>query len=178
MAILPPRRGGTRTDTRSDQASELRYERFVVPVGGTAADDHALRLAFRVAPPRDAALTLLYVVEVPQSMPLDAELPADVARGEAALGRAEKHARALAGKGVQIASELLQSRSAGAAIVDEAVERHADVVILTTAVQHRHGRPTFSETVKYVMINAPCDVLVVRLATGGDTGTETPSSWR
>jgi len=144
------------------------YQRVVLPVGGTAADDHALSLVFRLAPKEGLALTLLYVVEVAQSMPLDAELPAEVARGEAALGRAEGVARALGGKGGELASELLQSRSVGAAVVDEAIERHADAIVLTAAIRSKHGRPTLGETVKYVMMNAPCEVLVVRLAPSED----------
>lgn len=143
---------------------EAPYERVVVPIGGTEADDHALALVFRLAPRPSASLTLLYVVEVAQSMPLDAELPAEVARGEAALARAEAVTRSLAGKEVHVASELLQSRSIGAAVVDEAIEREADAIVMTAAIRRKHGRPTLGDTVNYVMMNAPCKVLVVRLA--------------
>lgn len=155
-----------KTDRRTGERLIGAYERVVVPVSGTPADDHALALAVGLGAKQGIALTLLYVVEVPQSMPLDAELPGDVARGEAALGRAEGLARSLIGKSVpiQLASELLQSRSVGAAVVDEAIERNAEVIVLTATVRRTHGRPTIGETVKYVLLNAPCEVVVGRLA--------------
>jgi nucleotide-binding universal stress UspA family protein len=144
---------------------ELLYERVVVPVGGTPADERALALVPRIVSPRSVVVTLLYVVEVAQSMPLDAELPAEVARGDVALSQAEATARkALGNKGVTIQTELLQARSVGAAIVDEAAELDADAIVMTVAIRRKHGRPTFGETVDYVLLNAPCEVVLMRLA--------------
>ncbi len=156
---------GRETETPGQNPVAGAYQRLVVPVSGTAADDHAVALALRLGARRGTALTVLYVVEVPQSMPLDAELPAAVARGEAALARAEELARSLAGKemAVELAGELLQSRSIGAAVVDEAIARNAEVIVLTATVRRRHGRPTIGETISYVMLNAPCEVVVGRL---------------
>lgn len=143
---------------------ERSYERIIVPVVGDERDDHALHLAFRLAAKQPHSLTLLYVVPVAQSMPLDAELPAEVMRGETALARAEALAHASAGKATTITSELLQSRSTGAAVVDEAIERRADAIVLTAVITRQHGRDTIGETVHYVLMNAPCQVVVVRLA--------------
>jgi nucleotide-binding universal stress UspA family protein len=146
---------------------EQWYERLVVPVGGIPADERALALVPRIVSSRAVSVTLLYVVEVAQSMPLDAELPAEVARGDAALVQAETIARkALGNKGVSIQTELLQARSVGAAIVDEAAELNADAIVLSSAVRRKHGRPTLGETVNYVLLNAPCEVILMRLADG------------
>jgi APA family basic amino acid/polyamine antiporter len=158
---------------------DLRYERVVVPVAGTAADDRVLAVVPHLVPvpKQPVALTLIYVVEVVQAMPLDAELPDEVTRGVAALQHAEGVARrALGNKQVQIFTELLQARSIGAAVVDEAVERDADAIVMTATVRRKHGRPTLGETVDYIMMNAPCEVLVIRLAPG-ETGNEGPV-WR
>jgi nucleotide-binding universal stress UspA family protein len=145
---------------------DLRYERLVVPVAGTPADDRVLAVVPHLVPTKQpVTLTLIYVVEVAQAMPLDAELPAQVAHGVGTLQRAETEARrTLGSKGVQIYSELLQARSIGAAVVDEAIERGADAIVMTARVQRKHGRPTLGDTVNYIMLNAPCEVLVIRLA--------------
>jgi len=144
---------------------EGSYERFIVPVAGTPADDRVLAIVQHLLPAKGATVTLLYVVAVAQPMPLDAELPDDIARGEQALVRAETMARqALGGKRVQMHSELLQARSVGAAVVDEAIERSADAIIMTSSVRRKHGRPTLGETVNYIMLNAPCEVIAVRMA--------------
>ena len=156
---------------------DLRYERVVVPVAGTSADERVLAVVPHLVAKQPVALTLIYVVEVAQAMPLDAELPDEVAHGVAALQRAEGIARrTLGGKGVQIFSELLQARSVGAAVVDEAIERDADAIVMSAAVRRKHGRPTLGETVTYILMNAPCEVVVIRLAPteGGNGGP----SWR
>ena len=157
---------------------DLRYERFVVPVAGTPADERVLAVVpHLVRTKRPVALTLIYVVEVAQAMPLDAELPAQVAHGVGTLQRAEAAARAALGsKGVQIFSELLQARSIGAAVVDEAIERGADAIVMTARVQRKHGRPTLGDTVNYIMLNAPCEVLIIRLAPSDDENGQ--PGWR
>ena len=154
-----------------------QYERCVVPIVGTAADEPVLAIVPHLVPAKGATLTLLYVVAVAQAMPLDAELPEQIARGEDALRRAEATARRLLGsKRVQIQSELLQARSVGAAIVDEAIERGADAIVMTSTIRRRHGRPTLGETVNYVQLNAPCEVITVRPAPTDLSHLET--SWR
>ena len=114
---------------------------------------------------KNSIITLIYVVEVQQSMPLDAELPLEIERGEQVLHDAEKIGMACVdGRAANLSTELLQARSAGAAIVDEAIDRNADVIIMGTTVKRKFGRPTIGETVDYVLKNAPCEVLVVRPA--------------
>lgn len=149
------------------------YRRFVVPVTGVPADAHTLEVVRRLANNQPVILTLLHVVEVAQSMPLDAELPAEIVHGETALRDAETTARtSLSGKGTQILTELLQARSVGAAVVDEAIERNADAIVMTAAIGRKHGRPTLGETVNYILMNAPCDVVVVRLAPADEADGE------
>jgi nucleotide-binding universal stress UspA family protein len=102
------------------------------------------------------------VIEVAQSLPLDAELPDEIDRGERALQSAEAVARALCGpRSDFISTDLLQARSAGAAIVDEASERRCDLIVLTSTCQQLHGKRQVSETVSYVLKNAPCEVMLL-----------------
>ncbi|MDQ3779703.1 MAG: universal stress protein [Chloroflexota bacterium] len=156
---------------------ERHYGRLVIPITGVPADTQALVVAQRLVDNRPVILTLLHVVEVAQSMPLDAELPEEIAHGETALVNAEATARSsLSGKGTQILTELLQARSVGAAVVDEAIERNADAIVMTAAIGRKHGRPTLGETVNYILMNAPCDVVVVRLAPTAEPHGE--ESWQ
>ena len=62
----------------------------------------------------------------------------------------------------QISTDLLQARSAGAAIVDEAIERGADAILMAARVRVVHGKPSTGETAAYVLKNAPCDVVILR----------------
>lgn len=110
-------------------------------------------------------ITLVYVVEVQQSMPLDAELPDEINHGEAVLRHFADETRAdLNSSSGHVYTELLQARSAGAAIVDEAMEKNADAILIGATLRRKFGRLTTGETVDYVMKNAPCEVIVLRQA--------------
>ena len=142
---------------------DASYRRLVVPVTGSPGDERVLALARQLTEKQPATITLVYVVEVRQSMPLDAELPLEIDRGEAVLGAAEAATRRDgAPKPEQVVTELLQARSAGAAIVDEAIERNADAIVMAACNRKICGRTTLGDTVEYVLKNAPCEVVVVR----------------
>ena len=141
----------------------MPYKRIMVPVHGNDMDFRALELAGLVADRKNADVTLVYVVEVKQSLPLDADIPVEVTAGEGALDRAEKYARQRAEHKLQrITPELLQARSAGAAIVDEAIERDIDVIILASRNREHLGRVTVGDTVPFILKNAPCEVILAR----------------
>jgi nucleotide-binding universal stress UspA family protein len=120
-------------------------------------------LAGLLAGRKNAEVTLVYVVEVRQALPLDADMPQAVAAGESALDNALEYAKQRAEHRIQkVSSELLQARSAGAAIVDEAIEQDADVIVMASRNRLRFGRVTVGDTVPYILKNAPCEVIVVR----------------
>jgi nucleotide-binding universal stress UspA family protein len=147
----------------------IQFQRLIVPVNGTAGDARAIDLVGRLVQKQMASVTLIYVVEVAQSMPLDAELPAEIEKGEIILGNAEQAARRiLVHKGETVLTELLQARSAGSAIVDEAIERNADAIVMAACNHHHHGKTTLGETVGYVLKNAPCEVIVLRQVAAGE----------
>ena len=145
------------------------FERLIVPVAGSAIDDRVLGILPDLVSGNGGTVTFLFVVEVPQSMPLDAELPKDVDAGERALQRAESVARrTLPARTTHVVSELLQARAVGPAIVDEAIERNADAIVMTAAIHRKHGRPTLGGTIEHVLLHAPCEVVVLRTAPGQD----------
>ncbi|MGH2534057.1 MAG: universal stress protein [Thermomicrobiales bacterium] len=139
------------------------YKRLLVPVNGTSGDSRILSVVGHLTHLHPVAATLIYVVEVQQSMPLDAELPGEIDKGEWVLQRAEDVARRrLDHKLSNIVTELLQARSAGAAIVDEAIERHVDAIVMAGSLRREFGRSTLGNAVTYVLKNAPCEVILVR----------------
>jgi nucleotide-binding universal stress UspA family protein len=143
------------------------YRRILVPVHGGALDEHAIDLAASVCDRKGGShLTLVYVVEVPQRMSLDSELPCEIEDGETVLKAARDYAESKGdAKWRKISAELLQARMASSAIVDESIERGADAIVLATANRRRRGSLTQGDTVPFVMDNAPCNVLVIRSST-------------
>jgi nucleotide-binding universal stress UspA family protein len=141
------------------------YQRLIVPVNGGEGDARAIALVGDLIQRQSVSITLIYVVEVLQSMPLDAELPVEIDRGERILDRAQDLAKNYVGpKMDRVTTDLLQARSAGAAIVDEAIERHADAIVMAATNRVKLGKVGMGETAAYVLKNAPCEVIVVRLS--------------
>ena len=141
------------------------FERLVVPVAGSNIDTRVLDILPDLFRKDGGSVTFLYVVEVPQAMPLDAELPGEIEDGERALRNAESIAqRTLPARSAHIVTELLQARAVGPAIVDEAIERDADAIVMTASIHRKHGRDSLGETTNYVLLNAPCEVVVIRTA--------------
>ena len=139
--------------------------RLVVYVTGGESDARLLQVVQKISERQNTLITIAFVVEVDQSMPLDAELPADVDRGEEALITCEAFAsKCVGGKRENVRTELLQARSAGAAIVDEAIETGASAIMLAAVLKKKHGRLELGKTVDYVLRNAPCEVVVIREA--------------
>lgn len=149
-------RGGT-------EQNEPGWKEVIVPVTDVESDTRLLQVVERIAIHPHIIVTFVYVVEVAQSMPLDAELPGEVLHGEAVLRDAREHIlKHVAGKKVTVNTELLQARSAGAAIVDEAIDRDAGVIIMSASVQRKHGEITLGETVDHVLKRAHCEVVLIR----------------
>lgn len=138
---------------------------ILVPLRGADGEAEVLDLAFTLvmaagvqkrARPK---LHLIHIVEVPQALPLDCELTEAIAAGEAVLARAEQLAAA---RDIEVDADLLQARQAGVAIVDEAVARRADLILLGARYRRRHGEFDLGETLPYVFKHAPCRVWVAR----------------
>ena len=143
------------------QQSQIRLHRqLVVALNGGAVDPILLDLAATISKRDRTQVAVVYVVEVRQELPVDADLPNELDRGERVLIAAERTAR---DRGLRATYDVLQARSVGAAIVDEAVQRGADLIVLGAEVRDKYGEPTYGSTVPYVLMHAMCEVWICRL---------------
>ena len=159
------------------QPTEVEFSTILVPVFGTGLDDDIVSTAGRLAdaevgkggrPPR---LEIVYVAELPLTVPLDAPLPKEIrAGGETALERA----REVGGEyeNVEVTTKLVPARSIGSGIVDEARDKDVEVIVMggEPPTRIRGGavlggiggaRPDeIGEVTEYVLKRAPCRVLL------------------
>lgn len=132
----------------------------LVPINGTDCDGRALDIAVLLAKRGHADVIAIHIVEVPQELPLETEMERECSQGADVLHDAEQYA-SQCGRNIDI--ELLQARTAGPAIVDEAIQRDASLIVMSTTVRRRAGEVTAGRTtVPYVLKNAPCEVVVCR----------------
>lgn len=135
----------------------MEYKRILVPVAGTEADDEAARLACALAKRTKGKIWSVYVIAVKRSLPLDAEIESEIQRAEAILNHVEDVAEE---QGCEVQTDVLQAREAGPAIVDEAVEREADLILIGIKYKRHFGQFSLGSVVPYVLKNAPCSVLL------------------
>jgi nucleotide-binding universal stress UspA family protein len=132
---------------------------YLVAVDGGEAGYNALAMAADLAKKHRAHLHLVHVIEVPRALALDADLSAEVRAGERVLQRAEKIASEY---GLNVQGDLVQARQAGHAVVDEAVERGADVIVLGVDYKRPLGQFQLGRLAQYVLEHAPVLVWLVR----------------
>ncbi len=94
---------------------------------------------------------------MPLNLPLDARLASERQKAEQVLKAAGTIAQQF---GVKFTPRVITARSAGRAIVDEAEQRRAEVIIMGTQRKRRIGDLVFGRTTDYVIDNAPCEVLL------------------
>jgi len=148
---------------RDKQQALLTFERVLVPLVGTEADDAALRLTALLLRGGTGTALLLHVIEVPFERQLDAQDPVAVAYADEVLGHAEA---ILAEHGVAVRTAISQARVAGAAIVDDAVAQRADLIVIGLRYKKRFGGGwDAGRTVPYVMRNSLAPVWCLRAET-------------
>ena len=136
------------------------FSRVVVALNGGPCDDRIVRIVVETGRAMKAEVVAIHVVEIDWTLPLDANVAERSESAQRVLDTAETVAEHLHGT---ITPVLVQARDVGAAIVDETVERAADLLIVGLPYRKRFGGDfAIGRTVPYILKNAPCAVWVVR----------------
>ena len=142
------------------ETEQPAFRRAVVAVSGGSSDERIVRLVASQAARIKAELIAVHVVEIDWTLPLDA----DIAGRSEEVQRVLDSAESIADQSkVTVEPVLLQARDVGAAIVDEATERGADLLVVGLPYRKRFGGEfAIGRTIPYILQNAPCAVWVVR----------------
>ncbi len=162
------------------QVPEVAYSKILVPVFGTKLDDDIVATAGRLAAAEqeeadgevdDSSVALVYAIEVPLTLPLDAELPEEMEEGaKRALGRAREVAEEY--EDVEVSTEAIRARQVGAGIVEAARRHGVEAIVMGAEPPSRikggavlggvgAARPAEVGTAtEYVLKKAPCRVLL------------------
>jgi APA family basic amino acid/polyamine antiporter len=142
---------------------EARFETILVPMKLGDVGEEMLATAIRLAQERNASVIALNVMQVPLDRPLY-DPPRDVEEdARASLAEARTLGQDL---NVPIRELTVHARSIGTAIVEQARELGADLIVLGSSPRWRRQSRFFSPTVEYVLRKAPCEVMVVTFPEG------------
>jgi APA family basic amino acid/polyamine antiporter len=162
------------------QVPEVEYRNLLVPVFGSKLDDDIVSTAGRLAAAEleeadgdgeGTRLDVIYVIEVPLTLPLDAELPAEL---EDEALRAVERAREVGEEyeDVKVTGSVLRARDVGAGIVEAARRSGAEAIVVGAEPPSRiRGGATLGgigaakpaeigAATEYVLKKAPCRVLL------------------
>ena len=136
------------------------FRRAVVALNGGSSDVRIVSLVADQAHHLKAELIAVHVVEVDWTQPLDADIAGRSEEVQRVLDAAEEVAEHYK---MTLEPVLLQARDVGAAIVDETIERGADLLVVGLPYRKRFGGEfAIGRTIPYILQNAPCAVWVVR----------------
>jgi APA family basic amino acid/polyamine antiporter len=140
-----------------------QFQRLLVPMKLGPIGEEMVATAVALAKERDARVDALFVIVVPLEYAIDAPLWDLEEQAAASLAEA-----VLLGEenGVRVEPVTVRARSIGQAILEQAVERDSDLIVLGSSPRWRRQSAFFSPTVDYVLRNAPCEVLVVAFPQG------------
>jgi nucleotide-binding universal stress UspA family protein len=142
------------------EAQVPSFNRVVIALNGGSSDAQIVALASRFAKTGTTELIAVHIVEIDWTLPLDADIAGHSEEAQRVLDMAEAVAES---NKARLTPILLQARDIGAALVDEASERNADLLVVGLPYRKRFGGDfAIGRTIPYVLKNAPCAVWVVR----------------
>ena len=162
------------------QVPEVAFRNILVPIFGTKLDDDIVATAGRLAAAEleeargdetETRLGLVYVIEIPLTLPLDAELPPEIEQeAKRALGRASDVGEEY--EDVKVTTEVVRARGVGAGIVETARRYDSEAIVIggEPPTKIKGGaklggigaaKPAeIGAATEYVLKKAPCRVLL------------------
>jgi len=116
-----------------------------------------MALAARMAKRQQANVVAVYVIEVPYTLPIEADLPQQERRALDALGAAEEIGRAA---GLDIETRMIRDRQTGTAIIRAAREENASLIVMGTYREHGYAGAPLAKAIEFVTTHTSTDVLI------------------
>ncbi len=157
FVVKEPLRATIRAPVLLGPSAAVEYRSILVPVKPGRESEEAMDFAARLAGERRASIAAVSVVTIPLELSLDVRLDDEEAAADEALDRAAAIGELY---GVDVTGRLVRARSAGRAIVDEALRRDTEIIVMGAPRRDRAHRAVFGDTVDFVLKNAPVRVMV------------------
>ena len=150
--------------TTAERTAQL-VEREVVEMVGSIIivfaeeihSEYMMALAVRVARREKAQLLAVYVIEVPLTLPRNAEMEKEHRIALGVLAGAEAIARA---NNVEITTEVVQTRSVSQGVLDLAKDRDAHLIVIGAYREGKYAGAPLGRSIEAIATSASCDVLI------------------
>lgn len=155
--LHPPVSHVQRIAARAEHELERMVDSLIVAFSPEIDSSHMVALAVKLARGERSELLALYVIEVPYTLPPDAEMPAEERVALDALGAAETIANK---NNVAIRTEIIRARSTKQAILDVAKREKANLIILGSFREGKYSGAPLGHSIEEIAADAKCDVLI------------------
>ncbi|HLX25578.1 MAG TPA: universal stress protein [Candidatus Cybelea sp.] len=155
--LHPPSSYVQRIAERAESELERMVGSLIVVFSPEIDSSHMLALAVKLARGERSQLLAIYVIEVPYTLPPDAEMPLEERAALDALGAAETIAN---NNNVTIRTETVKTRSTKQAVLDVAKRVKADLIILGSFREGKYSGAPLGRTIEEIAADAKCDVLI------------------
>jgi nucleotide-binding universal stress UspA family protein len=135
----------------------MEFNKILVPIGGSKADEGAIDLACDLVKKGKKDIIAVHVIPVDRSLPVDAEIEAEMARAEIMLSEVEEQVKK---RSCSVETDILQAREVGPAIINVAQEHQVDLIIIGLTYKRLFGEFCLGDVAPYVLKNAPCRVIL------------------
>lgn len=143
-------------ENATEQAHNITGNVLVV-FSADISSEVLMALATRMAKGQHAQLVAIYVIEVPLTLPIDAELPQQERQALEVLTAATEIGRKV---GLEIKTRTVRDRQTGPAIIQAAREEIARLIVMGTYREHRYAGAPLAKVIEYVTTHTHVDVLV------------------
>ena len=133
---------------------EAEYDSILVALDADHYTPQTIATAAKLAARRRRGIHVLVTITVPQSLPIDAELPDEELAARAVI----EQARLQGGRRVTGHTERVRPGQTGRLIVEEARELRAVAIVMPLPT--RSGTTLFGKTVETVLAERPCRVII------------------
>ncbi len=155
--LHPPSSYVERIAEQAESELERMVGSLVVAFSPEIDSSHMMALAVKLARGERSELLALYVIEVPYTLPPDAEMPSEERSALDSLGAAETIANR---NNVAIRTEIVKARSTKQAVLDIAKREKAALIILGSFREGKYSGAPLGRTIEEIAADAKCDVLI------------------
>ncbi len=151
----------TTTAERAARATERDVDEIIGSViivfSQEIHSEHMMSLAVRVARRERAELLAAYIIEVPHTLPLDAEMERERREALGILQIAESIARK---NNVEIATEISLARQVAQGVLELAKRKDAHLIVVGAYREGKYTGAPIGSAIEVIAAKATCDVLI------------------
>jgi nucleotide-binding universal stress UspA family protein len=155
--LHPPTTKAERAADKTEADIEKMIGSVIVAFSEEIHSENMLAMAARLARRERAQLLAAYIVEVPHTLPLNAEMEKERRAALDVLATADAIARKY---GVEIATEVVPARYVWQGVLDLAKRRDAHLIVLGSYREGRYTEAPLGRNIELIAGKAPCDVLI------------------